>query len=203
MKSNFVRVMQCGAICLIVLVVFGAVNMLASSPQVHALPEYTRRTGEPCATCHVSPGGGGPRTLRGMLWAARGRPDRVPTLPNMLIAPGVKNGAELYDIACAACHGVKGEGLFGASLTDTILREPKIRANILRGRTRSGMPAFQGQFTDEQIEVLVAYVAGLASGRVKPPSNTYLLPPSQPGCASQAKPQGETPRPVLAPCGGN
>ena len=71
----------------------------------HALPEYALRTGESCATCHVSPGGGGPRTLRGLLWAARGKPDKVPDLPNLLLAPGVSNGDELYEIGCSACHG--------------------------------------------------------------------------------------------------
>ena len=68
-------------------------------------PEYATLTGEGCATCHVSPGGGGPRTLRGLLWAVRGKPAKVPTLPGVLIAPNVTDGAELYDIACAACHG--------------------------------------------------------------------------------------------------
>lgn len=194
MKSNLIRAVQYGAIGLIALIVLGAVSMSAPSPRIHALPEYAGRTGEPCATCHVSPGGGGPRTLRGMLWAAQGRPDQVPALPNVLVAPGVDDGAELYDIACAACHGWKGEGLFGTSLANTTLREAKIRANILRGRKRSGMPAFAGQFTAEQLEVLVTYVAGLASGRIEPPPDTYPLPPSQPTCASN---------PTPAACGGN
>ena len=33
-----------------------------------ALPEYSAQTGEPCATCHISPSGGGLRTPRGQAW---------------------------------------------------------------------------------------------------------------------------------------
>jgi hypothetical protein len=50
-------------------------------PSAHALPEYATRTGQQCSTCHVNPAGGGPRTLRGLLWLAQGRPDQVPPLP--------------------------------------------------------------------------------------------------------------------------
>lgn len=184
MNPGVVRWTQYGAIALIAAFAFGLVILSGPTPAAHALPEYANRTGEPCATCHVSPGGGGPRTLRGLLWAARGRPDQVPSLPNVLIAPGVTNGRELYDIACAACHGAKGEGLFGAALTGTALREPKIRSNVLRGRERSGMPSFEGQFTDEQLDVLVTYVAGLASGEIAPPPDTYPLPPGKLVCPS-------------------
>jgi hypothetical protein len=45
------------------------------------LPEYAARTGQACAVCHVNPAGGGPRTVRGLLWVAQGKPDQVPPLP--------------------------------------------------------------------------------------------------------------------------
>ncbi len=45
-----------------------------------ALPEYSAQTGEPCATCHVSPSGGGPRAPRGQGWLAAGKPGAVPDL---------------------------------------------------------------------------------------------------------------------------
>ncbi|MBS1252493.1 MAG: Cytochrome c6 [Anaerolineales bacterium] len=194
MNPSLVRWAQYGAIVLIAAFAFGLVILSGPTPAAHALPEYAERSGEPCATCHVSPGGGGPRTLRGLLWAARGRPDQVPVLPNVLIAPGVTNGLELYDVACSACHGQKGEGLFGATLADTALRESKVRSNVLRGRERSGMPAFEGQFTEEQLDVLVNYVAGVASGQIEPPPDTYPLPPGRLTCGSDSAP---------AACGGN
>lgn len=153
--------------------------VLFTARPAYALPEYAARTGEPCATCHVSPGGGGPRTLRGLLWAARGKPDQVPLLPGVLIAPGVKDGVGLFDIACAACHGTKGEGIFGRELSGSALKGNKIRSNVLSGRTLSGMPSFDGQFTPEQLDTLVTYVAGLASGDIQPPPDRYPLPSAQ------------------------
>ena len=143
---------------------------------VYALPEYSNRTGEPCATCHVSPGGGGPRTLPGLLWTSEGRPDEVPVMENTLLAPGINDPLELYDLACAGCHGYKGEGLFATSLTEYYLTENLIRMITLRGAPRSGMPSFRGQLTDEQLEELVVFVMALSDGRVVPP-DSYPLPP--------------------------
>ena len=105
-KRWFIHFLQLLAIAGIAVFIFLAIAAL-SNP-AHALPEYAKRTGESCATCHVNPGGGGPRTLRGLLWAAKGRPDQVPSLPNVLLAPGVTDGAELYEIACASCRGLYG-----------------------------------------------------------------------------------------------
>lgn len=47
---------------------------------VQALPEYSAQTGEPCATCHISPSGGGSRTPRGQAWIAAEKPGTVPDL---------------------------------------------------------------------------------------------------------------------------
>ena len=168
-------------IAIISAVVFG-VMLLSDAPTAHALPEYAARTGESCSTCHVSPGGGGPRTLRGLIWSARGKPDKVPILPGVLLAPGVSDGSELYDIACLACHGGKGEGIFGTKLTDSGLNEAKIRTSILRGRTNSGMPAFEERLTDDQLTALVKFVGGLAKGEIKPLPDQYPLPPAHFKC---------------------
>ncbi len=149
----------------------------------YALPEYATRTGESCATCHVNPGGGGPRTLRGMLWAARGRPDQVPALPNVLLAPGVVDGAELYDIACAGCHGRQGEGLSAMNLFRTGVSERAIHSFVLRGIPRSGMPPFEEQFTESQLKALVMFVTKMARGETTPLPDSYFLPPAQFKCS--------------------
>lgn len=150
----------------------------------YALPEYTNRTNEPCATCHVNPGGGGPRTLRGMLWTAQGRPDQVPKIEDTLLAPGVTNPIELFDAACAGCHGNKGEGLSATSLTEYYLTESLIRMVVERGIPRSGMPSFEGQLTDEQLETLVTFVKALSDGEIVPP-DSYALPPLVDACCSE------------------
>lgn len=165
----------------IVIVVSTLASMGWDRHTVHALPEYTNRTNQPCATCHVNPGGGGPRTLRGLLWTAQGRPDEVPVIEDTLLAPGVTDPVELFDAACAGCHGSNGEGLSATSLTEYYLTESLIRMMIERGAPRSGMPSFNGQLTDEQVETLVSFVKALSDGDIVPP-DSYPLPPLIESC---------------------
>ncbi len=164
-------------------VVVIALTFWAGNHTVYALPEYSARTGESCATCHVSAGGGGPRTLRGLLWSAQGRPDKVPALPGILIAPRVTDGAELYGIACSGCHGSKGEGLSAMGLANTKISQDAMRAFIVEGILKLGMPSFKDQLTSSQLNSLVTYVTGLSSGAIQPPPDTYPLPPMQFRCA--------------------
>ena len=65
----------------------GAV-LLAGQP-TYALPEYATTTGEPCATCHISPSGGGLRTVRGQAWVGGGKPGAVIDLAASLELLGV------------------------------------------------------------------------------------------------------------------
>ena len=55
-----------------------------------ALPEYASQTGEPCASCHVSPSGGGPRGPRGQAWVASNKPGAVPDTLQALELLGVE-----------------------------------------------------------------------------------------------------------------
>ena len=191
-KTWLIHFLQLLAIAGIAVFIFLAIISL-SNP-VHALPEYAKRTGEPCATCHVNPGGGGPRTLRGALWAAKGKPDKVPALPGVLLAPGVTDGAELYQIACSTCHGLSGEGLFGRELANSGLKDNKIRSNILKGRLQSGMPAFEGMFTNTQLQAVVDYVVLLANGTAEIPPAEYPLAAPVFNCSEQSSSKT---------CGGN
>jgi mono/diheme cytochrome c family protein len=192
LSSRFIRAAQRWLILTLTLGLAVAVTLGASARVAHALPEYATRTGEACSACHISAGGGGPRTLRGLLWAARGRPDKVPTLPGLLIAPRISDGAELYDIACGGCHGYKGEGLFAIGLAHRNINAGSVRAFVVDGIPRLGMPAFDGQFTAEQLNALVAFVAGLSNGTIPPPPDAYPLPPARfvcvaadPACAAR------------------
>lgn len=183
-KNWLTHYLQLLGIAAIAIFIFLAIS--ASSNSVQALPEYSHRTGESCATCHVNPGGGGPRTLRGALWAAQGRADEVPALPGVLLAPGVTDGAELYEIACSTCHGMHGEGLFGRVIMNTGVKPEKIRANILRGRLNSGMPSFEGMFTDKQLQALVDYTSALATGQAEIPPLQFQLESPEFNCAPQS-----------------
>jgi len=148
---------------------------------VKALPEYSSLTGENCGVCHVNPGGGGPRTLRGLLWAARGKPVQLPALPTMLLAPDVQDGFELYGIACAGCHGAKGEGSSAMGLAGTGISAGATRSYLLSGIKSLGMPGFKGQLTDAQVGVLVVFVSSLAD------SKAPLLPDSYPLAQGQMR----------------
>ncbi|UCC89608.1 MAG: hypothetical protein JSV81_09930 [Anaerolineales bacterium] len=64
-------------------------TLALTSQPVQALPEYSTQTGEPCATCHNSPSGGGLRTPRGQAWVATGKPGAVPDLAESLELLGV------------------------------------------------------------------------------------------------------------------
>lgn len=67
-----------------------AVLVALGHPQAaRALPEYSAQTGEPCATCHLSPSGGGPRGLRGQAWVGSDKPGAVPALAEALELLGI------------------------------------------------------------------------------------------------------------------
>ena len=74
---------------LISLMVLGVLMVLSTST-TQALPEYAAQTGEPCASCHISPSGGGARTPRGQAWVGAGKPGQVPALIEALELLGVK-----------------------------------------------------------------------------------------------------------------
>lgn len=179
-----IRTAQTLAIVAIALVAYFSVRLWLGERPAHALSEYAARTGESCGTCHVSAGGGGPRTLRGMLWAARGRPDTVPELPGQLLAPGVQDGMTLYDTACAGCHGFSEAGLVAMGLAGRGISRAATRSYVLRGIPDLGMPAFDGQFTPEQLEALLDFVTEMSAGQ-GPPAN-YPLPAPELNCPAGA-----------------
>lgn len=78
--------MKRGVILVTLLILAAASGFLLASP-VAGLPDYAVRTGEPCATCHINPAGGGPRTPRGLAWVAAGKPEKVPELVESLPTP--------------------------------------------------------------------------------------------------------------------
>jgi len=106
----------------------------------------------------------------------------------------VSDGAELYEIACSTCHGLSGEGLFGRELANSGLKDSKIRSNILKGRLQSGMPSFDGMFTNSQLQALVDYVVSLADGTAEIPPAEYPLEAPVMNCSAQTS---------SSACGGN
>lgn len=76
-------------VCLLLLLA-AVFLVLHPNSQASALPEYSAQTGEPCASCHISPSGGGPRGPRGQAWVASSKPGAVPDLVQSLELLGVE-----------------------------------------------------------------------------------------------------------------
>ena len=183
-------------------VLVGALTLTAR-PAVHALPEYTSRTGQACTVCHVNPAGGGPRTPRGSLWIAQDRPDQVPPLPEepasaaQPAATDTSQGQALYEeLACAACHGPIGEGASGPPLN------LELSADQIAQATRNGLGSMmaypEDRLSNADLETLVLFVQSLAHAQPDSASVQQARPPAILACGDPAT--LPTPR---SDCGGN
>jgi len=78
---------------------------------------------------------------------------------------GVGEGQELYDAYCQVCHGGLGEGqTMGKPLTDSManrLEDRELLAVITDGRSGTGMAAWGGSFSEEEIFDIASYVRTL------------------------------------------
>ncbi|MCL1587245.1 MAG: c-type cytochrome [Actinomycetia bacterium] len=92
----------------------------------------------------------------------RGFEETAPDFPDWLkpLSQTDLNGEELYQMACSYCHGIDLEGNIGPALgadsgvsfEDDAFIEERIRNGI------GEMPAFEGVFTDDQIDDIVDYL---------------------------------------------
>lgn len=82
-----------------------------------------------------------------------------------LLYAGVGEGGELYDAYCTVCHGGLGEGqAMGKSLTDNTanrLSDTELLAVITEGRAGTGMAAWGGSFSEEEIYDIATFVRTL------------------------------------------
>lgn len=85
-------------------------------------------------------------------------------LPSVTNA-GVGEGGELYDAYCTVCHGGLGEGqAMGKPLTDSTanrLSDTDLLAVITEGRAGTGMAAWGGSFSEEEIFDIASFVRTL------------------------------------------
>jgi hypothetical protein len=80
------------------LLVYGSMLVLVLlifATPARAMPDYATRLGEPCATCHISPSGGGLRTVRGQAWVAEQKPSAVPATADALAILGIRMPADM------------------------------------------------------------------------------------------------------------
>ena len=178
--------------------------LFAVRPVAHALPEYATRTGESCAACHVNQAGGGPRTMRGSLWIAAGRPDQIPPLPGSSertsAAAAPADDQALYEkFACAGCHGAAGEGGAGPALDKAELSADQLTQVIRNGK--GTMMAYKpNTMSDAELAAVIRFTQAIGRGEVKAQAKIELRvrPPAQAVCGA-----GQVITPTVASCGGN
>ncbi len=95
------------------------------------------------------------------------------------------NGAALYAANCAVCHGPRGEGRVGATLSDvfvTIAPDEFLKETISQGRPGTFMPAWSqaygGPLTDAEIADIIAYIESWGT-TVEPPAPAPPRPPQE------------------------
>lgn len=163
------------------------VLVFATWRPAHALPEYAARTGQQCSTCHVNPAGGGPRTLRGLLWLAQGRPDEVPPLPGAQeeAGPAVLDGPTLFSTKyrCARCHGAVGQGGVAPALNQKERSRDEL-VDIIRNGVGAMKGFGSGAPSDEEMDILVPYLQAIGRGEVEAglELRKRLLPPPRLMC---------------------
>ena len=92
----------------------------------------------------------------------------------------LEQGAQVFASKCAACHGVKGEGLIGPNLTDKHFlhgnRRMDMYAVIRDGILDKGMPPWTDQLTATELAAVTNYVFSLKGSFVagKPPQGQEL-----------------------------
>ena len=107
-----------------------------------------------------------------------GEPFVIPTQPTITARPPItplselqgdaNRGAVLYDLNCAVCHGLNGEGRVGARLArswSSLRPDLEIKAAIENGVSGSPMPAWGqakgGPLSEQDIEDLTAFILSL------------------------------------------
>jgi mono/diheme cytochrome c family protein len=72
------------------------------------------------------------------------------------------NGASVYALNCAACHGEDAAGgAVGPTLVSAELKaqdDDFYRQVILKGRSGTAMPAWEGRLSEQEIEDVIAFL---------------------------------------------
>ena len=91
------------------------------------------------------------------------------------MSAGEYDGWRQYSVHCARCHGqdvlpnpVAANLLISLGPGGPIDSREKFAEIVSAGRPASGMPAFKGVLTPEQITAIYAYVKGRAEKRIPP-----------------------------------
>jgi mono/diheme cytochrome c family protein len=87
--------------------------------------------------------------------------DETTTTEDTTTTTGAAAGREIFVANCGSCHALSDAGTSGAvgpSLDGIGLDASAVETQVRNGG--GGMPAFEGQLTDEEIAAVSSYVAG-------------------------------------------
>ena len=104
---------------------------------------------------------------------------------NNIVMPseaGIATGEKIYHTSCWPCHGKAGEGTVGPNLTDKFwIHKGTLNAiylSIKHGYPDKGMPAWEKNYSPEEISDLVGYIKSIAGtnppGAKLPEGEVYL-----------------------------
>lgn len=106
------------------------------------------------------------------------------TLHTSLALAAPSQGQELFENACAACHGKDLSGGAGFNLKDEIWihgdTSSEILANIKKGFGNAGMPGFGVVYNDQQLQSIVDYILSKRQGFENLTYKIYHLPEDAP-----------------------
>ena len=105
------------------------------------------------------------------------------------VAGGSTDGAEIFQEACARCHGGDGVPTKGMAARTGVkplttqrvqdMGDEDLRTQILKGSKSKTMPSFQGALSDEQVTAVIAHVRYLGQLAVQH-AEPQPSPPPQP-----------------------
>ena len=113
--------------------------------------------------------------------------------PEVATPAAAQTGEAIYADVCAQCHGPKGEGGIGPSLSDPTFQldfsDQQIFNTISQGHKATPMIAWGDVLSPEQIQQLVDYIRQL---KQETPASPVATPQTAPGATPEDTPSAET-----------
>lgn len=101
-------------------------------------------------------------------WLIRSAQVTPAPIAEVPIAGEPRRGAEVYRDHCATCHGERGQGRTGTALANPVLlataSDAFLRHTVAQGRSGTPMVGFAGVLSDADLDAVVTFLRGRASG---------------------------------------
>lgn len=89
-----------------------------------------------------------------------------PPSPDAPLSPEAQRGLAVYAQSCATCHGPRGRGAQGPSITGPMFRhgssDEELERSIREGYPAQGMPSFKDALTGANVKEIIAFIRSQA-----------------------------------------